>query len=251
VFDDPSRGRDTMNTAARLLHLMRKIRDSGHQDQRARDRWMQVFSIPEDVPDRHLLVFENLVEAAKLTLLVEDQIRQIDGISDLELYTHPVRELRVVLQDHNLHSRWQEVTGRITDSMMTALTFVADRLGDTEPTIEKERLAEIRAQVEELLTETEEAAISPDLKRIIVSSLRELLNAVRTYELRGAEGVKSAVAKVVGTCAIEQASVRARTDEDRNALQRLGGMALGLGRIVLEQTVAALVGQTLKTITGG
>lgn len=189
------------NPAARLYDLARRLRSTSRSGPPAR-LWAQAFDIPINV-DMTGPSFFHVVQQilAFLELLNETEA----GIHELEFddfYWEAFPPLRRVVQTSlsNLRTNQSNLAGPITDETLTLLRVIAAQWekNKPDPKIDEEVLKEIRVEAISLFEAVKRAEIDPQLKRLILSLTSEIEQAIQQYRIAGPEGLKRALALIVG-----------------------------------------------------
>lgn len=94
--------------------------------------------------------------------------------------------------------------------MLTGLEFCSDKLARTlnEQIIDQESLDELREQVEEMIKVILDAEIDSALKAVILDHLQAIHQAILTYRIHGAAGLKRALDSGVGSLLRHQAELK-------------------------------------------
>jgi hypothetical protein len=189
------------NPAARLYDLTRRLRSTSRNEPPAR-LWAQAFDIPinsEMTGPPFFQVVQQIL--AFLELLNETEA----GILELEFddfYWEAFPPLRRVVQNSlsNLRTNQSNLTGPITDETLTLLRVIAAQWEKNrpDPEIDEEVLKEIWAEAHSLFEAVKRAEIDSQLKRLILSLTSEIEQAIQQYRIGGPEGLKRALALIVG-----------------------------------------------------
>ena len=205
------------NPAARLYDLARRLRSTSRNGPPAR-LWAQAFDIPINIEMTGPSFFHVVQQIlAFLELLNETEA----GIHELEFdhfYWEAFPPLRRVVQVSlsNLRTNQRNLTGPITDETLTLLRVIAAQWekNKPDPKIDEEVLKEIRAEAHSLFEAVKRAEIDPQLKRLILSLTSEIEQAIQQYRIGGPEGLKRALALIVGQANLNIEIVeKARTDQ--------------------------------------
>jgi len=189
------------NPAARLYDLTRKLRSTSGNGSPAR-LWAQALNIPIN----HEMTGLPLITVVQGILAFLDLLNETEtGIHELgfdDFYSEPFPPLRRVVQVSlsNLRANQSNLTRPITDETLTLLRVIAAEWGKKkpDPQIDEELLKEIQADAHELFEAVKRVEIDLDLKRLIVSLISAIEQAIQQYRIGGPEGLKRALALIIG-----------------------------------------------------
>jgi hypothetical protein len=208
------------NPAARLYDLTRKLRSSSGNGSPAR-LWAQALSIPIN----HEMTGLPLIQVVQGILAFLDLLNETErGIHELEFddfYWEVFPPLRKVVQASlsNLRSNQSSLIRPITDETLTLLRVVAAEWEKKkpDPKIDEEVLKEIQTEAHDLFESVKRAKIDAELKRLILSLTSEIEQAIQQYRIGGPEGLKRALALIIGQAHLNIEVVdEARADERKN-----------------------------------
>lgn len=236
------------NPAARLYDLARRLRSTSRNGPPAR-LWAQAFDIPINVEMTGPSFFHVVQQIlAFLELLNETEA----GIHELEFddfYWEVFPPLRRVVQASlsNLRTNQSNLAGPITDETLTLLRVIAAQWekNKPDPKIDEEVLKEIRVEAISLFEAVKRAEIDPELKRLILSLTSEIEQAIQQYRIGGPEGLKRALALIVG-----QANLNIDIVEKAETDQRASGWWKRFYNITLKLfAVVKFANNTRETIS--
>jgi hypothetical protein len=189
------------NPAARLHNLVRRLRSTSSNGPPALV-WAQVLDIPINQEMTGLL-FKQVVQGilAFLDLVDETEV----GLYELEFddfYWEAFPPLRLVAHRSlsNLRANQANLTRPISDETLTLLRVIAAEWGKKKPgsKINEEVLKEIQAEAHDLFETVKRAEFDGDLKHLILSLTLEIEQAIQQYRIGGQEGLKRALALIIG-----------------------------------------------------
>ena len=230
-----------------MYTLARRLRATSFSGPPAR-LWAQALDIPinQDLtgPAFIQVVHEIL---AFLDLLNETEARLHElGFDDF--YAEAFPPLRQVAQVSlsSLRANQSNLTRPLTHETLTLLRVIAAEWGKKkpDPKIDEEVLKEIQLEAYELFEAVKRADIDDDLKRLILSLTSEIQQAIQQYRIGGPEGLKRALALIIGQANLNIDLVDKVKDDERAKiwLSRLHKVAVRLFEIV------KFAGDTRKTL---
>jgi hypothetical protein len=178
-----------------------------------------------DIPINHEMTGLPLVRVVQGILAFLDLLNETEtGIHELEFddfYWEMFPPLRKVAQTSlsNLRANQSNLTRPITEETLTLLRVVAAEWEKKkpDPKIDEEVLKEIQAEAHDLFESVKRAKIDAQLKRLILSLTSEIEQAIQQYRIAGPEGLKRALALIIGQAQLNLNIVdAARTDERKN-----------------------------------
>ncbi|SRR5258705_10178368 len=163
--------------------------------------WAGPFELPpEDInPDNILQITEQLIQLDKLIDEVESGFRLLD----LEpQYFEPFRPLHKTVFE-SLHGLSRNVSGLmsvVTERHLTVLELGAIRWDRKNPesTIDQEQLKEILKQARELFEAVKAADLNEDVRRLVLSLLMAIEQAIQQSRVRGPERLKEGLSLIIG-----------------------------------------------------
>jgi hypothetical protein len=143
------------------------------------------------------------------------------GLRELEFddfYWEPFPPLRrvVLVSLSNLRANHSNLTGPITDEILTLLRVIASEWGkkSPDPEIDDDVLKEIQTEARNLFDAVKRAELNPEMKRLILSLTSEIEQAIQQYRIGGPDGLKRALALIVGQAKLNLEIVeKAKADE--------------------------------------
>lgn len=189
------------NPAARLHNLVRRLRSTSSNGPPARV-WAEVLDIPINQEMTGLL-FKQVVQGILAFLDLVDETEA--GLHELEFddfYWEAFPPLRLVAHRSfsNLRANQANLTRPITDETLTLLRVIAAEWGKKKPgpKIDEEVLKEIQAEAHDLFETVKRAEFYGNLKQLILSLTSEIEQAIQQYRIGGPEGLKRALALIIG-----------------------------------------------------
>ena len=180
--------------------------------------WAQALDIPINQEMTGLL-FKQAVQGILAFLDLVDETEA--GLRELEFddfYSEAFPPLTRVAQVSlsNLRANQSNLTRPITDETLTLLRVIAAEWGKKKPgpKIDEEVLKEIHAEAHDLFETVKRAECDEDLKHLILSLTSEIEQAIQQYRIGGPEGLKRALALIIGQANLNIEMVnRAKTNE--------------------------------------
>lgn len=189
------------NPAARLYSLAKRLRATSANGPPAK-----LWALALDIPIDHEMTGPTLVPVVQGILAFLDLLNETEtGLNELEFddfYSEAFPPLRRVAQTSlsNLRANQSNLTRPITDETLTLLRVIAAEWGKKKPDpgIDEQILKEIQAEAHDLFEAVKRAEIEEDLKHLILSLTAEIEQAIQQYRIGGPQGLKRALALIVG-----------------------------------------------------
>lgn len=235
-----------MNPAKRLHKLL----STGKKINRSQPMiaaWANLLGLPSA---EITMVFVGLAEMQNLVSEVESYIRRIPG-ENHTLYLRSMPQIRSVLAVPNLEQSWSVFLERLPDTAVADLDFCADLISKhvEEHEVSEDELRWISDQVSELSEKVLGSNIPKALRIALLELLETMRSAVATYRVRGAKGLRKALASSIGELFLRYPEVRSSNDEPE--LKEFWAFATTLDKIIckaleylplLEKTIPLLQG---------
>ena len=209
------------NPAARLYDLTVRLRSTSGNGPPAR-LWAHAF----DIPINHEMTGAPFFAVVQQILAFMDLLKETEaGLRELEFddfYWEPFPPLRrVVLASlSNLRANQSNLTGPITDGTLTLLRVIASEWGRKrpDPKIDDDALKEIQTEARNLFDAAKRAELDPELKRLILTLTSEIEQAIQQYRIGGPEGLRRALALIVGLARLNLEVVEKARANERAAI---------------------------------
>jgi hypothetical protein len=194
------------NPAARLHYILQKA--SQGRAAAVRQVWAAAFGIKED---DYAGIFWRLTDLYRVVLEIQARVEALpaDEVNH-DLYLRPFPNVKKVLTYGNLDGAWDTIKSYLDGFTLGGLEFCADLLSRLSPEreIPANDLAELKREVGELLSDLIESTLPPELKEFIAAELRRVQLAIDTYEIRGASGLRDALAHSLGAVVLGPVALR-------------------------------------------
>lgn len=225
------------NPAARLHNLVRRLRLTSSSGPPARV-WGAALDIPIN-QDMTGLPFTQVVQGILAFLDLVDEIEAgLDKLEFDDFYWEAFPPLRLVAHRSlsNLRANQRNLTRPITDETLTLLRVIASDWGkkNFEPKIDEGALQEIQAEAQGLFESVKRAEIDRDLKLFILSLTAAILQAIQQYRIGGPEGLKRALALIIGqaTLNVELVNKATASEQTKSSWARFYKVAVKFFEIV-------------------
>ncbi len=166
------------NPAARLVEILRRIQ-RGHSNKTVRQAVADALGISPDVDSvlhERLVLVDGIAQEARTKL-------EADGVgADFMLRDLAVVEKQIIPALHNLNSNASGVGKKITPEILRGLDGCAYALSmsDAEPALDRNKLADIRRELDELADKLAHADdLDPDLRAFLADAISALIRANR------------------------------------------------------------------------
>lgn len=206
------------NPAARLHNLARRLRSTSSNGPPARV-WAQALDIPIDQEMTGPLfkpVIQGILGFLDLVDETEAGLHEL-GFDDFYWEAFPPLRLVAHRSFSNLRANQANLTRPITDETLTLLRVIASEWEKKkpDPKIDEEALREIQAEAHGLFESVKRAEIDRDLKLFILSLTAAILQAIQQYRIGGPEGLKRALALVIGQATLNVELVNKATASEQ------------------------------------
>lgn len=189
------------NPAVRLYELTKKLRSASGNDSPA-SLWAQALDIPinHEAGGLPLVpIVQGIVAFLDLVNETETGIRELK-FDDFYSEVFPPLKRVALVSLSNLHGRQANLTRPITEGTVMLLRVIAAEWAKKkpDPEIDDKVLKEIQAEVNNLFEAVKRAEFDVDLKGLILSLTSEIQQAIQQYRIGGPEGLKRALALIIG-----------------------------------------------------
>lgn len=205
------------NAAGRLHKYLATAVQGGQSGEQIKTVWARTFNLEQAdaIP-----IFRFLSHLMDLTDEVELRIKNIDDVnSDLMLrYLDSVRE---GLSCTNLELPWGHCRQNLTDKALVDLEYCADAITRSyiENPLEESELKTIKDDIDGLFEDLKTSTLDRDLRLLLLDLTEELRRAVAEYEIRGASGLRRALARSVGELILRWKTLE--KEKDSSEMQKL------------------------------
>lgn len=225
------------NPAERLYSILDQARR--HQQGSALQIWAEVFEIDLDSPEgtrkaiRQIALMHDLVED------IRGKIRAMD--TNQNLYLRRFDKIEQAIKVDQLGAGWNSFSAHLDEATMINLEHCSELLSKSfaENDIQDE-IIEIKQQVDNLCEEVLASALSEDVKAFILDELEIIRRGIAEYRIRGAQGLREALATNIGNIWLNKNMVA--TEANAGVVKRFGKILLDIDRC----TAAAM---RLKALT--
>lgn len=216
-----------MNPAKRL-HTLLIAGKKMPRNQSMIAAWANVLGLPST---EITVVFVGLAEMQNLVSEVESCIRRIPG-ENHALYLRSMPQIRSVLAVPNLEQSWSVFLERLPDTALADLDFCADLISKhvQEHEVADDELRWISDQVSELSEKVLQSSMPKALRIALLDLLESMRSAVATYRVRGAKGLRKALAVSIGELLLRYPEVRSSNEEPE--LKEFWAFATTLDKII-------------------
>jgi hypothetical protein len=189
------------NSAGRLHSLLVQANRYDIENQTAIQVWSEVLGLgrydSEESEGAVVSRFGQLIQLYKETIA---ELEAIDGL-DRELFLVWARPVRSLLYYSSLHRTWRSQRGALSEDVLRALAFCADRLAQLpsqERDVDENELRSLSNQVADLEESILSSGLPPDIKELLFRLAVEISNALAEYRIRGAKRLLEATEVVAG-----------------------------------------------------
>jgi hypothetical protein len=184
--------------------------------------WAQALDIPIN-QEMTGLFFKQVVQGILSFLeLVDETEAGLPKLRFDDFYCEAFPPLRLVAHRSlsNLRANQANLTRPITNETVTLLRVIASQWGKKkpDPKIDEETLREIQAEAHGLFECVKRAEIDGDLQHLILSLTSAILQAILQYRLGGPEGLKRALALIIGQATLNVETGQAMASEHTKSL---------------------------------
>ena len=233
-----------LTNPARRLHSFLVAARGIEENTRVNAALAQWFSVPE------VDMAEIFTKFSAFLRLIEDTERHLTNVDDpnKDNFLKCIPPIKDTYAKINLDALWRQYGGKPTDSDLALLSLGAQALDkhQREALIAGNKLDEIRQETTELFDKVQESDLDSDLRVIILDLLETILRSISEYKIRGAEGLKKAVAESVGRLTLEKHLVLQEKDND--SLKAFWSLLAKLNLVVSSALYADALGDGLAKV---
>ena len=189
------------NPIERLHDTLTKVLEFGQTQARpdalAQDVWIRTFGLNQV----RLLV--NLHDIVSIVKLCEQSVRRGSTVNQ-ELHLEQIEKMKVGLGLIAIRSgTWQQFQLTFNDDFMNVLLMMSENISihGGEEVIPEEELASLQSDVEDIINKVVDSGLDTDIKSVLFEGLEAVRDALLNYQIYGAEGIRNAVDKNVGSYA--------------------------------------------------
>ncbi len=178
------------NPVGRLYNLLSQARQQSI-NQTSRNAWAAMFQVPATDTGNILQLTAQMIVLLKEA---KEAVGQLKGVNP-SLYTKHFARIEQAFATYNLEAGWTSFTNYLDEPTMQALELAADLVSHQhpEPLIDQKQLAELLAEVNNLLENVLNSDVDVNLKNVFTECLEKIRRAVVEYRLRGASGLRDAL----------------------------------------------------------
>lgn len=185
------------NPAGRLFSVLDSVRKFHNPNAPMKSVWPYVLS------DARLHTPVNTWRQFGVLLgLIEEGRKWIEEseVGDKSIYLKPFEDLGKLFESMNLEETCESWKRKIDEPTMIALQFCSDYFSTSgrEDEIDRQTLQDIQLELQELIENVHDSALSDDFRIMLIESLEEIRRAILEYRLRGAAGLREAMERGVG-----------------------------------------------------
>ena len=177
------------NAAGRLLALLQTLDKDKKHNQTGVKAWAAAFRCDAQLEP----VLLNLTYAIQLLRETEEEIHEFRPTERIDpVWIRPIPKIQTLLFHGNLAADYQSLlVSTFESNTLGLLEFVADGLPQ-ETAIPVTDLESIRSQANELFAEVKRSKLPEGIKKWILEMLAGIIEAINTYHIRGAKGLRKA-----------------------------------------------------------
>lgn len=209
--------------------------------------WTEALGISEDDLDYDLQFLNSLMAFLKLVDTCEGTVRRSNSIDpeSRELYMEQFQDLKTFMFQIDV-ATWSEFRKQFNDYFLRALRWAASDMSRHfhEEVIPDATLQSLQSEIEDLIEQVIASTLNTELKTALLQGLEFVRQAIISYRLTGAEGIRDAVDRNVGILARCRDELAKESDnESRSVLadvvkiiakaDKIGGTALKYAPLAL------------------
>ena len=159
--------------------------------------WIRAYSLDElgFLQKLHELMF--IVDSCEQVIGQEQAINQ-------GLYLKQITEVKRALSLLSMNSgSWGDFLAILNDNFMVSLLLMSENISfhGGEEVIPGEELASLQSDIEDLVNKVVDSDIDADIKSVLLEGLEAVRQAILNYRVSGAEGIRNAVDRNIGSYA--------------------------------------------------
>jgi hypothetical protein len=230
-MDDEMTEPPFFNPATRLYELLRAAQQSvpeTEQHVQAVVVWAKVLGCNAEDEDLFISRF------TQVRSLKKDVVHAIESIADIDhaLYLSWRSPIDSLLTLGTLYRPWSQIRTIISDTSMQALQFAAAELSrhHLERLLPADQVERLRDEIASLLDEVTQSEFPSKLRDQVVKHLREILEALSAYGLRGLEVLEVSFESAAGSVILRREDYL--DYQDHEVLKRYWHILLRLSELI-------------------
>ena len=242
---------EEVNPALRVLRLLQAA-EKIPNNRKERNAWSELLGVDSDNTREILTAIADFIRLVNKARNALDRVENVNK----EIYLAPFSSIDNALSEINLNANWQTFTKHLDQATMTSLKFCADTLRSTwnEISIDKEELPSLLKNVQDLILDVMNSSYHPELKAVILDSLRTIEQAILAYDLRGSRGIKNAIESSLGSLLMAREEIQSLPEDKKSKgsiIARVFKCLNNLNSIItFTKGVHAIAPSTIGLITG-
>jgi hypothetical protein len=199
------------NAAGRLNDILVVGRTKAPQ-LTARQAWAQIFDLN---PKNTAALLNAVAEVIHLVRDAKAKVRSVDA-TNKQLYLKVFGPIEKAFAQANLEMKWSQFLNHLDQGTMARLEMVADILGREipDPVAEVGDLSDLLDRTNALIDAAIAASIPQQLKTAILESLESIRNSIRSYRMRGFDGLVDTLVRTANSVAANESVFSAYRDDD-------------------------------------
>lgn len=187
-------------SAGRLLNIIQEGKRI-QQNTKCIDAWAKILNTsPNDQP----LLFKRLGSVMALPSQVKEVVLNTKGISDTEPYLNWLSPINNAFTQQNLSMGWDTFINYIDQHTINYLSMTTDMLNlqKPEPTLKDDQLTSLKTNFIDIKKEINDSDLDIDLKKFMLTRIKDILNALDEYKFNGIEPISDAINITIGQIVI-------------------------------------------------
>ena len=181
--------KDYSNSAKRVLNLVLAVQTKPDKSSAA-EVWAGAFGLDEAKAktDPHEVIQMLSVLRHELDLFEEKMVES--GFSD-QLFKPYIKKVRSTVSPHNIGATWNNYKSNYSADTILSLRFCSEIL-EAEPSVDFSELEKLLSELEKFKDSLDSSTINGITYQFIISQIRIIENAIRSYPIVGGASIKKA-----------------------------------------------------------
>lgn len=234
------------NPAGRLYSVLCSAPNADLVKQKCRDVWSRLLEIGN--ANDNVAIYRGIGLLLDQVDKAEELLQSIPDL-DHSLYLQNFSALRNGIATPTLDAHWENQQRHLTAAVMRDLIFCAAKIAEahSEGHLEGKDLEALATQIAELTERVTESSINKELRTVLLDLLEGVRRAIAEYRIRGAAGLREAMARSIGLVLLAWQGVSEPEEKETvsRVLEFLGKLDSILGRLMKYKPILVSIGRKL------
>lgn len=227
------------NDAGRLYNILEKLKSFPSNS--PYDAFAEVFDIKDG---NKFTVHEYFLDLLMLAKNVKAMIGRLNTKKDIFYYTIDFTASTICLinfidKENGLREFKKALSESVLAGMEFTSLFMSDKFGEKK--LEESNLDGLHNEVIALMEEIESSSVDDELKVNLTSNLKNINTAISKYNIFGANGLKEAFERAIGSYVLATSEKSVDSESDRAFLKKVYYTICGFSNIVSSPQTVYLI----------